>query len=583
MRRLWHFENQNKKIVGLTKQLRCTQKLSMPFHSNVKNQFHCLLWAGWLLIGNPLIAAAAEDAAPSAESGNAAPAVAEQSHNFDLLELRVKGNTFLDKQSVERTVYPFLGKQKNLDAVEKARQALENLYHSKGYQTISVDIPEQNVVNGVVNLQVVEGKISRLRVTDSRYFSLGEIKEKVPALAEGSVPNMPQMQEQLAALAKQSPDRTVTPVLRAGDTPGTLEVDLKVKDELPLHGKLELNGRNTSSTDRLRMIASMHYDNLWQKFHSASFMYQTSPENNDQVQVFVGSYALPIFDSDKRLAFYVINSASNINTANGQAFATGASSTIGSGSIYGMRFVDPIATSIKNYYQTFTAGMTYKDQSLQSGVGQPPLLYNNLPFLLGYSGNLQGAESLLSFNLNANMSFSGVGNSEQAFKTTSGNFNPNFLYLNGGLSYTHNLPYGMEFAGRFNGQAASTPLQAYERMSIGGQLSVRGYYETQLLTDQGMQASLEWYTPKYNLDADAAYNKIRGLVFLDGGAGWKIDNPGLSSQVHTEQSIASAGAGFRMQLWKLLTANFDVGVPFVNQVRVEKGNPRLHFQVYTEF
>ena len=161
--------------------------------------------------------------------------------SFDLLELRVKGNTLLDKKQLERTIYPFLGPKKSIDNVDLARSALEELYRSKGYQTVSVDIPEQDVKNGIVYLQVVEGKVSRLRVKEARYFSLDKIKAGVPELAEGSVPHFPTMQKQLSELGGQSVDRKVQPVLRAGDTPGTLEVDLKVKDELPLHGRVELN------------------------------------------------------------------------------------------------------------------------------------------------------------------------------------------------------------------------------------------------------------------------------------------------------------------------------------------------------
>ncbi|HBA64853.1 MAG TPA: peptidase S9, partial [Methylococcaceae bacterium] len=103
--------------------------------------------------------------------GNAA--FAQDADHFDLWELRVKGNTLLERKEIERTVYPFLGEDKNIDTVEKARAALEEVYQKQGFQTVSVDIPEQDVVGGVVYLEVTEGRVARLRVTDSRYFSLG--------------------------------------------------------------------------------------------------------------------------------------------------------------------------------------------------------------------------------------------------------------------------------------------------------------------------------------------------------------------------------------------------------------------------
>lgn len=531
--------------------------------------FAAITESGWAL--------AAETPANTETVGD--NAAATQSANFDLLELRVKGNNLLERQAIEKIVYPYLGKQKSIDTIEEARVALEGLYHSRGYQTIAVDIPEQNVVGGVVYLQVSEGKISRLRVTDSRYFSLGAIKAKVPALAEGSVPNMPKMQAQLAELAKESPDRSITPILRAGETPGTLEVDLKVKDELPLHGKVEVNGRNTAGTALLRTIASMHYDNLWQKFHSASFMYQTAPEDKDQVEVMVGSYVMPVFDSSKRLAFFAVSSSSS-SIAN-----AGAMSVVGAGNIYGLRYVDPLDTAIKNYFHSFTAGITYKD--FQQNLGGPtvsalfrqtPITY--LPFTLGYTGTLQGEESMLSANINVNFSVRGFGNTEQQFNNTRYKAKSNYAYLTGGVDYKHSLPFGMEVASHFSGQIANGPLISNEQFSIGGQQSVRGYYETQVLADNGIQASLEVYTPRLVPEKWEYFNKLRGVLFVDGGKGWIKD---ALKDTPTQYDLASAGAGLRLQVWKALLANLDIAVPFISQASVQKGDPRVHFQIITEF
>ncbi|MGH8551373.1 MAG: POTRA domain-containing protein, partial [Methylococcales bacterium] len=71
----------------------------------------------------------------------------------------MKGNHLLQQTVVERSVYPFLGQGKSIDDVDKARQSLETAYRSGGYATVLVDIPEQNVVNGVVYLNVTEGQV----------------------------------------------------------------------------------------------------------------------------------------------------------------------------------------------------------------------------------------------------------------------------------------------------------------------------------------------------------------------------------------------------------------------------------------
>ncbi len=497
--------------------------------------------------------------------------------SFDLLELRVKGNTLLDKKQLERTIYPFLGPKKSIDNVDLARSALEELYRSKGYQTVSVDIPEQDVKNGIVYLQVVEGKVSRLRVKEARYFSLDKIKAGVPELAEGSVPHFPTMQKQLSELGGQSVDRKVQPVLRAGDTPGTLEVDLKVKDELPLHGRVELNGRNVYGTSRLRLVSSLHYDNLWQAMHSASLMYQVSPENSAEVNVWAGTYALPVFSTDMRLALYGVNSSSSSNVAN-----VGGSTIIGSGSIFGARLVKPLAP-LANYFHSATLGVDYKDfreelNQLAPGGFKTPIKY--LPFLTQYSGSFRSEKSLTSFDLGLHFSVRGLGNDQNQFENKRFMAKSNYFYLTSDLKFNYDLPLGMQFKSHFTGQVADSPLISNEQFSLGGEQSVRGYYETMALADDGLFGSLELYSPHLGLVDWDYLNNFKLLAFVDAGQGW-IQNP-LPGQVNNYK-LSSGGVGLRFRLLKQLSGALDLGIPFVSLAQVKSGDPRLNFNIATEF
>lgn len=507
----------------------------------------------------------------------APPKPAQQAGTFDLLELRIKGSTLLDKKQLERTIYPFLGPKRSIDNVEAARAAIESLYQAKGYQTISVDIPEQDVKNGVVYLQVVEGKISKLRVKDSRYFSQGVIKAKVPELAEGNVPNMPKVQEQLAALAGESQDRSVVPVLRAGDTPGTMEVDLKVKDELPFHGKVEVNAHNSANTSRLRTLVSMRYDNLWQKMHSASFMYQTSPENPDEVEVLVGSYVMPVFDSEKRLAMYAVSSSSTSQIA-----SAGALAVVGSGDIYGARLVSPLKAK-QDYTHSVTLGFDYKDfkeDLILVGADKLKTPISYLPFMAQYSGNVRGSESIFSFDLGVNFAVRGFGSDEQQFADKRLNARSNFIYLTGSADYNRNLPWGMSLLGRLNAQVADSPLISNEQFSMGGAQSVRGYLETHALADDGVTASLEWYSPRLAPSDWDDVDRLRALLFLDAGQGW-ISSAGAGND--NQVTLAATGFGLRFDLWKHFLGEFDFAVPLLKQGNVDRGENRVDFRLVTQF
>src|SRR4029077_18870316 len=144
-------------------------------------------------------------------------------------------------------------------------------------------------------LQVTESPVGRLRVRGSRYFSLKKIKEAAPSLAEGGVPNFNEVTHDIVAI-NQLPDRRITPSIKAGIVPGTVDVDLNVQDTLPLHGSVELNNRYSPDTPPLRLNVSASYNNLWQLGHSLGGSVQISPEDINQVKVFSGYYVMRFSD-----------------------------------------------------------------------------------------------------------------------------------------------------------------------------------------------------------------------------------------------------------------------------------------------
>jgi hypothetical protein len=77
---------------------------------------------------------------------------------FDVYEYQVEGNTVLPPTSVEKAVYEFLGPERTIDDVEKARAALEKAYRNAGFSTVIVSIPEQQVNEGVVKTSSDRGE-----------------------------------------------------------------------------------------------------------------------------------------------------------------------------------------------------------------------------------------------------------------------------------------------------------------------------------------------------------------------------------------------------------------------------------------
>ncbi len=494
---------------------------------------------------------------------------AEEKPTFDIVEYRVEGNSVLSANKIEEAVYPFMGETKNIDTVEQARAALEKAFHDSGYLTVFVSIPEQKVDQGTVRLRVQEGRVERLRVVGSRYYSLGVIKSRVPEFAEGSVPYFPAVQTQLASV-NTTADRRVTPVLRAGKSPGKVEVDLKVQDQLPLHGDIAVNNRYSSSTTHSRLEASMRYDNLWQRDHSLSLSVQTTPENTAETKVAALTYLVPT--AGDYWATYGVISKSNVA-------AVGDVSVIGNGNIVGLRYIHPLS-ALTGYTHSLTLGADYKDfQETTALLGadtsfDTPITY--LPFHVGYDGTVQSGNSTTQMNVGLTFSVRGLGNDAQEFAAKRSQAKPDFAHLRAELKRTQQLPKEWQVQARFSGQVANEPLISNEQFAIGGADTVRGYPESSALGDQGVLATLELRTPSLTKYFTRQPGELVGLIFFDSGKVQVTDPlPGQTEKF----SLASTGVGLHLKGWRGWSSTLDLAWALRESGQVNEGNARLHFNL----
>ena len=102
-------------------------------------------------------------------------------------------------------------------------------------------------------------------------------------MAEGTVPNFTDVTRDVVAMNKLA-DLRVTPALQPGVEPGTVDIELNVKDKLPLHAAVELNNRYSADTTHLRLNGSVTYSNLWQAGHKAGFLARCAGWMDDFVE-----------------------------------------------------------------------------------------------------------------------------------------------------------------------------------------------------------------------------------------------------------------------------------------------------------
>ncbi|AKC83011.1 hypothetical protein IMCC26134_09900 [Verrucomicrobia bacterium IMCC26134] len=486
-------------------------------------------------------------------------------------EYRVKGAKTLPADEVQDAVYPFMGPGRTTDDVEKARAALEKAYQVKGYQTVSVQVPEQQVQGGVVYLQVTEGTIGRVRVKNSRYYSQSEIKKQAPSLAEGTVPNFNEVSRDLVALNQLS-DRQITPTLSAGRTPGTVDIDLTVKDTLPLHGSLEVNNRYSANTSQLRVNGSVSYANLWQRAHTLGLSFQVAPQNPEESKVFT-AYYLASVPSVSGLSLMVQGSKQDSNVATG----TGSNS-VGRGEVVGLRALIALP-SAKDFYQSFNTGFDFKHLEQQSVAGSAPITY--LPFLANYSCNLVTQGAVTELNLGATLGVRGFGSSVTSTGVRRFKADGGFMILRGDLSQTRELPAGFQAYGKVQGQVTGQALVDSEEFSGGGLGTVRGYLESATLGDNAFFGSAELRSPSLApVFGTKKINDWRFYLFTDGGV--LTVNKTLPQQ-EARYSLASFGAGTRGKVGEYFNFSVDLGVPLFGQGDTQSGDLLTTFRVWADF
>jgi hemolysin activation/secretion protein len=489
---------------------------------------------------------------------------------FAVYEYVVDGNSLLSDAAIEASVTPFLGERRNLQDVEGARAALEKTYHDAGYLTVLVAIPEQSVDGGTVALHVVEAGVEKLSVKGAQYTLPSGIKAQVPELAEGTVPNFNKVQEQLAAVNRNGNLR-VTPILRAGAVPGTVEVQLDADDQLPLHGSVEVSNRQTPNTTAERVTASLRYENLWQRGHSFGLTAQVAPQRPADARVLAGNYAIPVGAAGGSVMLSAIHSRSELASL---ASAPGLG-LLGNSDIVGLRYSLPLAGS-GTFGHFLSAGLDHKriGQSLlvqEGGNTRNDISYT--PAALSYTMRQNLPASVTSLDLGLSAGLRGLfGNRDDAFNAKRLGASASFLALRASLAHTARLG-DWALVGRLDSQAASGPLVSSEQFTAGGAESVRGYLEGERAGDAGVRASVEVQTPAWRPLGTTSDWALAALVFYDAA---RVSTLQTLAPQHPRDLLRGTGFGVRVGAPFGLSLEVDAAHALADGETTRAGDNRVH-------
>jgi hemolysin activation/secretion protein len=218
-------------------------------------------------------------AAGAAAATNTAAAVkTNASPRFVVRAYEIRGDTLLSTNTLMSIFAKRTGTNVALSDITQAASDLQMEYRNRGYPTVNVTIPPQQLTNGIVKIRVFQGRLSEILVTQNRYFSSNNVMRTLPSLRTNMILHSAIFQAELDR-ANANQDRQIYPRLEPGLEENTTALRLTVNDRLPLHAKVDFNNQSSPGTPELRLNTSVSYQNLWQLEHSVGVQYSFSPES----------------------------------------------------------------------------------------------------------------------------------------------------------------------------------------------------------------------------------------------------------------------------------------------------------------
>lgn len=501
---------------------------------------------------------------------------------FDIGRFIVEGATLLTSEEIESAIGPFRGKAKDFADVQRALEAMERAYATKGYNAVQVILPEQEVERGEVRFRVIEAKIGVMVVEGNKFFDQANIRASLPALASGGSPNILRIADNLR-LANESPAKQTTVLLRSGAEEGVVDAVVRVSDDRPLKYSLTLDNTGTSQTGALRVGVGYQDANMFNRDHVLSMQYVTAPNDARQVDHFSilpsknviivgGSYHVPIYrwgDSIDITAGY-----SNVSSGVVQNLFN----VSGAGTIFGVKY-NYALPRWGDLEHRLGFGWDWRGfRAKVSQVGTDFSLVPDItlhPISIAYSGAYRQSSHETSYYFSYNQSLPGGNDGgSAAFEASRLGARPGYLIWRWGIN--HNRAFGNDWQMRaaLSGQATRDRLVAGEQFGIGGIDSVRGFLEREVVNDNGYRGTIEGYTPDLaGLTDWLSGYRMRGVLFYDWGQVTRLEP--LPSEPF-RQTIASAGFGVRLSRGTNLSLRLDYAVVVDHGGLQGRGDGRMH-------
>ena len=530
------------------------------------------------------LALAAAVAWPLLAASPGAQAQATATEQVQVRSFQVQGNTLLDAAAVQAALAPHTG-ARTLADLQKAAQAVQALYVQAGWAAVVVYLPPQPVADGVVTLNVVEGKVGQVLVQGNQRLSAARVRAALPSLVQGATPRVRRIDAELQ-IANENPGRSMAVLLGPGAAPGEVQATVKV-DEQPVHRfSASLDNSGNSRTGELRLGLGWQHADLTGHDDALSVNLQTSPTEPSMVRVASLGYRWPL--PGLRAAVDLFAAYSNVDGGT-QTIAAGDLSFAGAGRILGARTVWYLPR-LGEFDQRLTTGLESRAYLNDCSVAGLPVgacgaageSVSVQPLSLEWAAQQGGSTPMLfTVGVTHNLALGGKHGDQADFDAVRPGAPRRYTVWRGGAQGSMPVLEDARVAARLSLQHSGDALVSGEQFGLGGALSVRGYEERELSGDSGWQLSVELLSPRLGADWLPATADLRLLAFADAGEVHNQD--GLACRAGSATCRASSvGVGLRLG-WGPVQLRADVARAMQNAITTERGDWRAHVAISASF
>jgi len=486
-----------------------------------------------------------------------------------LSDVLIEGNAAIDTPTLKGEFASLIGREVTLAQVFAAAQAITRLYAERGYALCLAYLPAQDIENGVVKVQVVEGYIEDIDVAadDATLASVvGVYAEHIKA----SRPLRTATLERALLLANDLPGVRVRSVVdRGSGAPGAMKLILRV-ERRTWEASLTADNRGTKALGPERGRADAAINGLITARERLSLSYMRGFDS-DELDYLSGAFSMAVGASGSVVSFEASNTNSQPGTEDLSAIEFETRGFVGA-----VKASHPfIRARAENLF--VEGGLTYKD--LKGDIFGLPNSDDRLTVasLTAHYDLLDAWDgiSALDLTLSHGLDLFDPTREGDPFPSRLG-ADALFTRIELSASRVQALTDELELYASGSAQYANSALLSSEQCGYGGARYGRAFDAFEIAGDHCAMAQVElrWQiAPPFD-----ALDYVQFYAF--GDAGWVKRRGLILPGEFTEAGAQSTGAGLRLGLLEHVEASVEYADPLGNEVALEgDADARVFFSI----